>query len=183
MSTHYLLTCECGQVHRVTARQAGQSLSCVCRRSLEVPTLRGLRELPSESPGKDTGTRGNWSLSRGICFSVGLILLLAGGGGAYYIHLVVTKISVPSEESVMTELSQQIDQAKPADLWQLWIFLRDEALSSRPAPLRAEVEKIRGRMEWTRSIAAGFAGLGGLLMAVAYIPIGRLLGSPGTSRT
>ena len=41
-----LLSCECGQVHRVSRSQAGQEIKCGCGKILPVPTLRGLSDLP-----------------------------------------------------------------------------------------------------------------------------------------
>ncbi|MFM7843509.1 MAG: hypothetical protein ACKPEY_04670 [Planctomycetota bacterium] len=42
----YLLPCECGQKIPVSAGQAGQAIACACQRSVSVPQLRELRQLP-----------------------------------------------------------------------------------------------------------------------------------------
>src|SRR5678815_2344165 len=45
LMSHYLLPCACGQQISVSAAQAGESLRCSCGAMVEVPTMRGLREL------------------------------------------------------------------------------------------------------------------------------------------
>jgi hypothetical protein len=55
----YLLSCTCGQKLTVSSRQAGESLRCSCGTMLEVPTMRGLRELEAVQPA-GTPRAGSW---------------------------------------------------------------------------------------------------------------------------
>lgn len=62
----YLLPCECGQKIPVSAGQAGQAVVCACQRSVTVPKLRELRQLPPASDsqaakGGPAGAAGRWS--------------------------------------------------------------------------------------------------------------------------
>lgn len=66
------LTCSCGKSIRVTRSQAGQELSCECGQTLQVPTLRGLGQLPlweSESTTTALVQRKAWGGWRGTLFA------------------------------------------------------------------------------------------------------------------
>jgi hypothetical protein len=45
---NYLLPCSCGRAVPVSVSMAGESVRCECGTELEVPTLRGLRQLTPE---------------------------------------------------------------------------------------------------------------------------------------
>jgi hypothetical protein len=77
----YLLPCSnCGHKTTVETGQAGQMLQCVCGQQVEVPTIRGMREL--ETQGGETVSQPRWNRRRGFMFVGGVItaigLLLAG---------------------------------------------------------------------------------------------------------
>src|SRR5262245_46347037 len=44
----YLVTCECGQAHRVSAGAAGTIFACNCGRQVEAPSLYALRRSAGE---------------------------------------------------------------------------------------------------------------------------------------
>jgi hypothetical protein len=48
---NYLLPCRCGQSVAVSTSMAGESVRCACGAELQVPTLRGLRQLAQADKG------------------------------------------------------------------------------------------------------------------------------------
>jgi hypothetical protein len=84
--SQYLLTCSCGRTSTVTARQAGQSIRCACGAALDVPTLRGLRDLPpavADGASKPTRTWDNrhravFAMLLGSAFALTLGVYFAG---------------------------------------------------------------------------------------------------------
>src|SRR5438067_13539894 len=90
--THYLLPCSCGQKARVAAAQAGAQVTCVCGKSLSVPTLRGIRQLEIAPPEATAKSAGRWSPIHGALFASGLLIATIGVGflaffGLRYIQL------------------------------------------------------------------------------------------------
>ena len=87
----YLLTCGCGRQNRVTRSQAGQSLTCQCGETLQVPTLRGMSELPAagdETIATASADHKSWGGWRGTLLAAGcaifMIFLLPC---AYYLYV------------------------------------------------------------------------------------------------
>ena len=60
MSICYLLPCSCGNSVPVESHQAGGSVNCTCGQSLNVPSLRDLRELPTKASGKIVRSKSQW---------------------------------------------------------------------------------------------------------------------------
>lgn len=183
MSTHYLLPCDCGTAQAVTTQQAGQTVTCQCGRVLSVPALRGLRQLATQTIEPTHGKNASWSLGRGISFSMGVVLLLIGTGSYFYFQTLLSRFHVPTAQVAQQQLESRIEGSDAVQLWGLWTSMRENALASRPAPVRAEVERVQDRLTLARNLGGGLALLGAGLAAIAYSRIGRLLASPGTSRT
>ncbi|MDA0659255.1 MAG: hypothetical protein O3C60_10475 [Planctomycetota bacterium] len=182
MITDYLLPCDCGSPQTVTTRQAGQQVTCRCGRVLTVPALRELRKLATHATEAKPRHK-SWSLGRGISFFIGILLLLIGAGTYYYFQTLVSRFQVPTAGLAQQQLTERIEAANAQQLWELWTAMRENALASRPNPARAEAELLRDRLALVRNLGGGLAFLGVGLAAIAYGNIGRLLGSPGTSRT
>jgi len=54
----YLLPCSCGEQSVVSTAQAGGTIRCACGAELQVPTMRGLRELEPLEPSSAAAGRG-----------------------------------------------------------------------------------------------------------------------------
>jgi hypothetical protein len=81
--SNFRLSCGCGQSVRVSASQAGQTVRCSCGAPLEVPTLRGLRELPRADATAVAKRRATWENRQRVIFSLTLISLAALLLGGY----------------------------------------------------------------------------------------------------
>jgi hypothetical protein len=71
----YLVPCECGLRIPVSAGQAGQAVLCACQRSVSVPKLRELRQLPEATDSQSSSVAppapaaaGRWSPLQTIWF-------------------------------------------------------------------------------------------------------------------
>src|SRR5262245_42232670 len=83
-SMTYLLPCpSCGSKLPVETGQAGQMLRCGCGQSVEVPTVRGLRELEVVA---DDGSAPRWTARHGLVF-VGSVIAMAALLFAGYIWM------------------------------------------------------------------------------------------------
>jgi hypothetical protein len=108
-------------------RMAGQSITCTqCRAEIEVPTMRGLRNLAPQ--GHDAATRRaapseSRFLARGI-FVVGLLLVIAGGaigGGIWFsVRGYETEPSREELERANAAFFAQIDRESAVEFWRTW---------------------------------------------------------------
>ncbi|MCC7085481.1 MAG: hypothetical protein IT427_10780 [Pirellulales bacterium] len=85
--SNYLLPCPaCGQHQTVSAAQAGQSIRCACGQSIEIPTMRHLRQLQPAAEIDRPGT--TWNLRKGLLFlGCAIMGLCAAVAGWYYSKL------------------------------------------------------------------------------------------------
>lgn len=131
----YLLPCgACGEKHRVELRQAGQKIACGCGAVLEVPSLRGIRELATTKPTKTGRARPTWSPTRGIAFVSGLLVAAVGVLVAGYALLVWLQLNTSEPARAdLTAVFTSIDQKSPEETLQLW---QDEILNRGIGPYR-----------------------------------------------
>ncbi len=127
----YLLPCSCGEQAEIDIGQAGQTIACQgCGNSLEVPTLRGIRQLKpaAAEPTDADDRRQGWSRSQGALFAVGLgMLLLAVIGGTFLLivraQLVTTKPAIMDNAHFEQEVARfEEELAKmPVDIvYDMW---------------------------------------------------------------
>lgn len=75
----YQLPCEaCGKPTIVETSQAGQQIQCACGARIEVPSLRGIRELAPAEAADSQRKRKSWTPGRGVSFAAGLVLIILG---------------------------------------------------------------------------------------------------------
>jgi hypothetical protein len=118
----YLLPCgACGEKHAIEPRQAGRKISCGCGAVLEVPSLRGIRELAHTEPTKTRRAGPTWSPARGIAFVIGMLVAVIGLLVAGYALLVWLNLdtSEPLPED-LTAACASIDQKTPEETLLLW---------------------------------------------------------------
>jgi hypothetical protein len=125
----YVLTCNCGHKLLVVPGQAGGTVKCQCGATVEVPTLRALRELPlAESDSQAAGGQAaaarkvegrTWGVRQGV-MSACLILAavcLAVAGFAWW-----TQPSLPrfDPDAYQQLIDQRIDSLTPVEAWHAW---------------------------------------------------------------
>lgn len=187
MSQQYLLPCTCGQTVRVGNAQAGGQVLCACGKSLDVPTLRGLRQLewaPAEVT-KKTALR--WSPAHGATFALALSLAVAGAATAAY-HLFYYSMlvgwaggdgfdyTVDRSADVVRQASQhinaEVDALTPEQTLSAMRETEAEGLGEKGTmPWVVRKEQALGHLWWIR------AGIGalilGTLVVIAALFVGR----------
>jgi hypothetical protein len=122
--TTYLVTCQCGNKLPVEVGLAGGQVVCNCGATVNVPTLRQLRELPTSQPVATTSTektRAAWDTRKGIVAAalIAASILAAIAGWSRYREPVVPALSAPAEH--VKDFAAWLDTRKPADVWNDWI--------------------------------------------------------------
>jgi Alpha-aminoadipate carrier protein LysW-like, globular domain len=157
----YLLPCPaCGNKLSVVTGQAGQLVRCDCGADLEVPTIRGLREL--EQVSDDAVSFSRWTTRHGVAF-LGLLILAGALAFSLYLHLRAPVFDPTGYES-------QVQAASPEQSWEHWTGnlrygprMRIRQSEHDAIVRRAEKDKYVERWEW---VGYGVAALG-LVIALA----------------
>lgn len=179
-----LLSCECGQTHRVSRSQAGQEIKCDCGKILSVPTLRGLSDLPladaapqeayantSRQPsmaatrGARTASPGGWQGWRGITMALAmagcLIATAACGWFSLQRWMVDTSYTVEME---LENGNKGFDALDPYALSSVWDAFGQVGLREKMYPnfywARLYAEQRVQFAQIAGGIAIGFAAIG-----------------------
>jgi hypothetical protein len=177
MAELYLLPCGCGQKVRVGKAEAGQAVVCGCGQRLNVPTLRGLRNLelaPAEAITSKLA-RPAWSPARGIAFSGGLAvaavaLLVLLLNLYYYVGAVV--FSTDHSDEVIQAATQELDDFQPVQLLDEWNSVVTDGLGHQHTPLWIVAQESAKVYLW-RTNAAAITGVIAALVAVGAAFFGR----------
>jgi hypothetical protein len=163
----YLLHCtSCDRKHVVTTGQAGGQVRCDCGAAIDVPTVRGLRELAEVH--EATAPRKAWSTRSSVVF-LGAVITLAGLVLAGFLHVRAAQVRPHGS------FADDIRTMSPRDTWDLWSgFMRHGIGWSRnkgPEQLKAmkDYEELK-RWEW---IAFGLAGAGAVLVVIGLTLVGQ----------
>lgn len=119
MAAQYLLPCKCGSSLPVSQSQAGGHLRCSCGAELEVPTLRGLRDLEQVEVAQEQGAA-EWGLRQGILTVGILVSLLLGGGAAWF---AANEPAPPESFDIASRanvLDTGIENLTPDQAWTMW---------------------------------------------------------------
>mgnify|MGYP007059379821 CR=1 FL=1 len=160
----YVLPCSCGKGQlEVDSSQSGLSIPCPeCGKVLEVPTMRGLRELQIAKPSGPVGSSFVWGAREGLLI-VACVLFVIGLGMCIWLDGFTTLTMDPSEHS---------DYYPEEDLsllqtWQYFEYIRQTGLSAEPDERTRLVE-----MEYKKDKSAAIAllilaGIGVVLAVIA----------------
>jgi len=175
MSQHYLLPCSCGQKIRVAPAQAGGQVSCGCGKSLTVPTLRGLRALEPAAPEASRKAAPGWSVTHGIFFSGGIVLVIAGIAILAF-HLFrytqVAGFTVDQTEAVAARHTAGVDEMSATQMFDEWSKVVSEGLGEKMTPpWEAAKQMIAANMFWMKT--GGGAIVVGLLLSVLSLFVAR----------
>jgi hypothetical protein len=166
----YLVPCACGKTVSVRARQAGDQVTCSCGAVVNVPTIRGLKQLKTvvdetELPAQ----RSTW---QGPLFSIGLIALFIGAMiflvawlfPPAYLHADWQTAALNAADA--ERANQVVAEMGVSDLYDEFLMLRDRTRSTPWDDMRKQVETAQATQR-NRHLAGGiFLGLGALLTIV-----------------
>ncbi len=167
----YLLPCSCGKSVAVAPSQAGQRVRCACGRTLDVPAMRLVRQLP---PAEDAATRPRraasaWSRAHRLVFVLGLVMLASGAATAGYYQLV--RAQLVTDEFLWDDLEgacATIDRLTADDAWDVWVALRDLGIGPYAPPIFVHHRRIASQL--MRYVIGGAAVAGGGLV-VMLLPL------------
>lgn len=111
----YLLPCTCGKKLRVSSAQAGEELICECGARVQVPTMRGLRELQPAESVQPTGRRRRssaWEDRHRVAFLLVIAAIGCAALAGYLWSILPAYIPPPSEE----QLAEGFEQSGPRAL-------------------------------------------------------------------
>ncbi|HTM55177.1 MAG TPA: hypothetical protein VL175_14170 [Pirellulales bacterium] len=115
LMSHYLLPCACGQQISVSAAQAGESLRCSCGAMVEVPTMRGLREL--ERVETSQAVRGDrWGDRQRLALAL-LVAAFVLWGGAGYLFAKIPAALPPFDPNPPDPLTQNSTPEQTFDVY------------------------------------------------------------------
>jgi hypothetical protein len=163
----YLLTCDCGEVVPVELGQAGGHVVCRCGKSLAVPALRSLRELPVEQD-KEVAVRRTWHPRYGVT-AICLIVALGLGSASLWIHLTEPKPPVFNTAESQKMLDEAMDDMTPAVVWHLWMLRHakwDEGLTVDAFQLPPKQKEI---VKENRFLKKALLVPMGLMLAIAAV--------------
>jgi hypothetical protein len=172
MSAQYLLPCSCGQKVRIAVSQAGGQVSCVCGKSLSIPTLRGIRQL---EPVEDRVSKpaAAWSPVQGVLFSGGMILATVGAVLMVWYLIQYARIgpfAVDLSDNFIQGGAAHIDTLSPADLLDVWTKeVLEEGLGEPEKPYWVTAKEKVAEYFWWIKLGGGAMGVGLLLAAATFL--------------
>jgi hypothetical protein len=138
MTTKYLLPCGCGEELPIDIGQAGQNIVCKCGRTIEAPTLRGIRQLtPAPVSDESKGARGGaaWRPGQGVAFALGVlttVVALAVGAERFYRRAALDTVDRFPDSGAMVD--ERIDGMPVDELWDFWIRILRDGLGAQETP-------------------------------------------------
>lgn len=139
----YLLPCSCGEQTVVSTAQAGETIRCACGAELQVPTMRGLRELePLERSSATSGRAVTWDDQHRVAFLLALGALTCLGVAIY----LWASLPVPLVQPTSDDFNVAIDSASTDELFMIHRELVNDRLGN---PTSTDTErKTREMMLW-----------------------------------
>lgn len=162
----YLLPCECGKAIVIDASQAGQQLACECGKPLEVPTLRGVRELqPAPETSSQRRRPVEWNPSRGTIFAGSLVLMIFGAAISFLGYNGLQTTPNITREHETEAFDQRIDEMSLDEVYEIWKEIRELGLGERGGNIYVNIRNFRAQRQ--RLLVIGIVlCVGGLLGAI-----------------
>jgi hypothetical protein len=182
MASHLLSCGSCGKALPVELGQAGGQIRCPCGATLDVPTLRQLRQLPiASAPAAETR---RWSASKGALAACLVVtgLLVAVAAWSRWSEPVVQPFDPVKRNR---EMEQAVDGLTPAQGWSVWVGslrpLRGSGffLLDTGPPTAVKQQIVRARFfQVMILVLAGISALGAIVVAASR----RMLRPPVAAR-
>ena len=154
-----LLTCACGEKISVSRAQAGQQVSCrSCGVTIQVPTLRGLSELPvaQDAVSSNADAKADTWSWRGPVMAACLAGVLGFGiySGREFYYFRFTRINESAETHIQAEM-QCVDQMGTDAMLTLWDDYSKHSLGPKSPPPYKFINDFSNSSFRTGSITAG----------------------------
>lgn len=167
MLQFHQIPCECARIHEVSKTQAGSTLVCECGKSIQVPTLRELKDYPiieRPDPKKEElslhSSSGVRQRRGGLIFVLFVAALLFAGLAVYFYQTCPKEPTVAGAET-------------PFEVWQVWQSLRTgiDTPPSRGEMMRTDAIKMNWRWIWICSGTVGICVFG--MLAALVVKVGK----------
>ncbi len=159
----YLLPCpQCGRKLVVTTGQAGGQAPCECGTAVDVPTVRGMREL-EQAPDTAAESAASWTTRQSVVF-IGSLLAITGLAFGVLLHFRAERLlpKAAFADEIRTTMP-------PADTWTLWTqFFRQGVGRWQPQKDEKHLSDLKAYAEMKRWEIIGF-GVAGLGVVVAIL--------------
>jgi hypothetical protein len=161
MASRYALSCSCGQQISVGPAQAGDRVTCLCGKQLDVPTLRAMQELPpAETDGGDDEPL--WGIRQGLVALGIIVAILTAIPGAYWWWMAPDAPTF-RPDAQMAAMEQQYEMVTPLQAWLHWnndiVPLAETGLWEEPSYGAIAAERSRERLRNYQKISFGIAGV------------------------
>lgn len=172
----YLLPCDkCGKKHEVEPSQAGGQIACVCSHTIEVPSLRGLRELETAEPTttlpstRSLGAGRTREMTGRVICVVGLFVFAIGLATAAFGGLIWMQIHVPPVPIDQTEAAAAaIDDMTASESLGLWMDFREHGVGHYQMPEHEAVAQFANFYWQVMAVGIGLIVVG---LLAATIPL------------
>jgi hypothetical protein len=171
----YLLPCTCGNAIPVDIGQAGQRVACVCGKSVDVPTRRGIKELrPATAENvKDDAVRlraAAWSPLQGAIFSSGTLLVFIGFCVAAYFGYQASGIKIVEPTPAQLAADEEGFASLPIDvMYDSYTKVREMGVADPQRPAYVQLKRYREQLVKYAMTGGIVAGTGALLAAGAFL--------------
>ncbi len=172
----------CHQLLLVHMTQAGETVQCVCGQSVVVPTMRELRQLPTDEAEATTSRNASaaWSPLQGLMFVAGCLMIIGACYGHFRIRGERSQLAIAAPE--FPEMPFDVQILSPTQAWEAWEYFQTETLETRLPPkylaARKRYDALTNYLYGTW--AAG--GVGVLLLGLSFIRLPRSRPNPAKSR-
>lgn len=161
-------------------------MTCACGKTLQVPTLRNLREL---EPAKEdalsrkgaSGKPVDWSAARGMLFSLALLVLaLSLPYGAYHTYVWSTINVAAYEAHEEANSDEYLDKMTPVALLEFWNDTKDKSLKDTLPPGHVSIHDVVDYYRNRGQAGLIVAAISGVLVAWSLLGnrAGRVPGKP-----
>ena len=169
MADRFALPCpSCSATNEVDSRQAGRSIACIkCQASVEVPTLRGLRQLQAivDPNRKNQKASADSSVMSRAVFAIGFVALLiglvTGGGFWYYASILRTQPPQAEIDKLNAAFFAKLDAESLPEFWKTW---QEDVIALPPGQWRestfAANRKLARQRRFVGNIFFGLVPLG-----------------------
>ena len=174
MATKYLLPCDCGKAVPIETSQAGEQVGCACGATLDIPTLRGIKQLAVEEPTSDAKPKAEWNALSGSMFSVGLLLAVIGVTAASYYFYQASLLPTEDPNWYGTvEAEKTLDTVDSFHLVDIWNDFVSTGLGERHEPQHIVNRATVAHYRLLGSCGAGAGVLGLLLIVGSFFMTGK----------
>jgi hypothetical protein len=116
--SRYLLPCRCGHEFVIEPRLAGETLSCACGATLQVPTMLEMQSLELAPPERAAApARSSWGLRQQLFLMGGLLIVITAVAA---IWLYRTRPIAPSDVMNPEYIREIAKRFPPTQTWAVW---------------------------------------------------------------